>query len=115
MTPATHDPAVGPGPLDAGEVAGGGVAAGTWVELERIVLEVGERAPGLPADTAAVPLVMRVSGFLLEPAEIGGPARVRTLIGREQGGRLRTVNPSYSHSFGDTVTELLTIGTQAER
>ena len=91
------------------------VAVGTWVELERIVLEVGERAPGLPADTAAVPLVMRVSGFLLEAAEVGGPARVRTLIGREQGGRLRTVNPSYSHSFGDTVTELLTIGTQAER
>lgn len=91
------------------------VAAGTWVELERIVLEIGERAPGLPADTAEVPMVMRVSGFLLEPAEIGAPARVRTLIGREQAGRLRAVNPSYSHSFGDTVAELLTIGTQVER
>ncbi len=91
------------------------VAAGTWVELERVVLEVGERAPGLPADTAAVPLVLRVSGFLVEPAEIGASARVRTLIGREQSGRLRTVNPSYTHSFGETVAELLTIGTQAER
>jgi hypothetical protein len=91
------------------------VPAGTWVELERIVLEVGQRAPGLPAETAAVPLVMRVSGFLLEAAEIGAPARVTTLIGREQTGRLRVVNPSYTHSFGDTVAELLTIGTEDER
>jgi hypothetical protein len=106
MTPAEHEPR---------EVHMSVVAAGTWVELERIVLEVGERAPGLPADTAAVPLVLRVSGFLLEPAEVGAPARVRTLIGREQEGRLRVVNPSYSHSFGDTVAELLTIGTRAER
>lgn len=88
------------------------VAAGTWVELERVVLEPGQRAPGLPADTAAVPLVLRVCGFLVEPAAVGGPARVRTLIGREQAGRLRTVNPSYTHSFGDTVPELLRIGTQ---
>ncbi len=91
------------------------VAAGTWVELERNVLEVGERAPGLPIDTAAVPLVLRVSGFLLEPAEVGAPARVRTLIGREQEGCLRVVNPSYSHSFGDTVAELLTIGREEQR
>ena len=91
------------------------VAAGTWVELERIVLEAGQRAPGLPADTAAVPLMVRISGFLLEPAEMGAPARVRTLIGREQEGRLRAVNPSYSHSFGETVAELLTIGTRVER
>jgi hypothetical protein len=40
---------------------------------------------------------------------------VRTLIGREQEGRLRVVNPSYSHSFGDTVAELLTIGREEQR
>jgi hypothetical protein len=119
MNPAV-DPAPAARPVDPAipepsEVPMSVVAAGTWVEVERTVLDVGERAPGLPGDTAALPLVLRVSGFLLEPAEVGAPARVRTLIGREQAGRLRVVNPSYSHSFGDTVAELLTIGTQAER
>ena len=55
------------------------VPSGTWVELGRTVLEVEERAPGLPADTAAVPLVLRVSGFLLEPA---GDRRGRRGSGR---------------------------------
>jgi hypothetical protein len=91
------------------------VVAGTWVEVERIVLAAGQRAPGLPEDTSAVPLVMRVSGFLVEPAQVGEPARIRTIIGRELTGRLRTVNPGYSHSFGETVPELLRIGTEAER
>jgi hypothetical protein len=91
------------------------VPAGTWVELVRTVLTAEQRAPGLPADTAAVPLVLRVSGFLLEPASVGQPARIRTLIGREQAGTLLAVNPSYTHSFGETVPELLTIGTEVQR
>jgi hypothetical protein len=91
------------------------IAAGTWVELEKIVLDARERAPGVPEDTSGVPLVMRVSGFLVEAAQIGEPARIRTIIGRELTGRVRTVNPSYTHGFGDTVPELLTIGTEAER
>ena len=91
------------------------VPAGTWVEVGRTVLEAGDRAPGLPADPAAVPLVLRVSGFLLEPAALGEPARVRTLIGREQAGTLLAVNPSYTHSFGETVPELLSIGSEVPR
>jgi len=90
------------------------VAAGTWVEIEQVVLEPRERAPGIPADTAAVPLLLRVSGFLAEDAVVGEPARVRTLIGRELDGVLRVVGPHYTHSFGEVVPELLTIGTGFE-
>lgn len=90
------------------------IPSGTWVEIEQIVLTPAQRAPTLPEDTQATPYVLRVSGFLVEPAEPGGPARVRTLIGRELAGTLIRVNPSYTHSFGDTVPELLTIG-EAER
>jgi hypothetical protein len=79
------------------------------------VLTPEQRAPTLPEDTKRVPYVLHVSGFLLEPAELGSPARVRTLIGRELSGTLITINPSYSHSFGSTVPELLRIGTEAER
>lgn len=40
---------------------------------------------------------------------------IRTIIGRELTGTLKTELPSYSHSFGTTVPELLTIGTEAEQ
>ena len=90
------------------------VSTGTWVEIERVVLEPGERAPTLPEDTRQVPYLLRASGFLLDDAALGEPARVRTLIGRELTGKLTTVNPSYSHSFGETVQELLDIGLDRE-
>jgi 2-amino-4-ketopentanoate thiolase alpha subunit len=61
-----------------------------------------------------VPYVMRVSGFLLDDAAVGERVRVRTLIGRELSGSLTTVNPSYEHSFGETVQELLDIGIDRE-
>ena len=90
------------------------IEKGTWVEIEQVVLKPEERAPSVPEDTKQVPYVLRVSGFLLEAAELGAKVKIRTIIGRELSGVLRTVNPSYSHSFGTTVPELLTIGTEAE-
>jgi hypothetical protein len=86
------------------------IKKGTWVEIEQIVLKPEERAPTLPEDTRKVPYVLHVSGFLLEDAMLGQEARIKTVIGRELQGKVLVVNPSYSHSFGDTVPELLTIG-----
>lgn len=91
------------------------IAKDTWVEIEQIVLTPEERAPSLPPETKAVPYVMRVSGFLIAEAELGQEVSIRTIIGRELRGTLRVPNPSYSHSFGDMVPELLTIGTEAEQ
>ena len=85
------------------------VTKGTWVQIEQVLLTPAERAPSLPEDTRQVPYVLRVSGFLLEDGELGQEARIRTLIGRELSGALKTVNPSYTHSFGETVPELLEI------
>ena len=84
--------------------------AGTWVSIERTVLRAGERAPGLPPETAAVPLTARVKGFLLDPAALGDTARVRTAAGRVVDGVVREINPSYRHGFGELVPELLNIG-----
>ncbi len=91
------------------------IVKGTWVEIEQVVLTPEQRAPTLPEDTRQTPYLLRVSGFLQADAELGQEARIRTIIGRELSGTLRTVNPSYSHSFGQTVPELLTIGTEYER
>jgi 2-amino-4-ketopentanoate thiolase alpha subunit len=86
------------------------VRKGTWIQIEQIVLDPTDRAPTLPEETRQVPYVLRVSGFLLDDAELGERVSARTLIGRVLTGRLITVNPSYTHSFGDTVQELLHIG-----
>ena len=71
------------------------VARGTWVEIESVVLEPGERAPGLPEDTAATPYVLRLSGFLEEEAEVGASVTVKSLIGRTHRGVLRAVNSAF--------------------
>lgn len=86
------------------------VGEGTWVEVQQVILAPDERAPTLPADTRRVPYLLHVSGFLLHNASVGQSASIRTLAGRELTGTLITVNPSYSHSFGETVRELLDIG-----
>lgn len=85
------------------------IPAGTWVEIGNVLLPPGERAPQVPADTQAVPLEMRVKGFLLEPAAIGTEARIETLAGRRQSGSLLAANPAYDHSFGPPIAELLAI------
>lgn len=90
------------------------ITAGTWVEIEKTILTPEQRAPTLPEDTKKVPYILNVNGFLLEDAELGSPVRIRTLIGRELDGTLKTVNPSYRHSFGEVVPELLNIGLEED-
>ena len=86
------------------------IKSGTWVEIERVLLAPEQRAANLPEDTAKTPYLLRLSGFLQQDAELGQEVAIKSLIGREHRGILRLVNPSYSHSFGATVPELLTIG-----
>jgi hypothetical protein len=84
---------------------------GDWVQVYRIVLPAGERAPTVPPETQAVPLEMRVKGFLTSgPMSLGQEATVRTLSGRLVRGRLVAVNPPITHTFGAPVPELLAIG-----
>ena len=86
--------------------------AGTWVEVGRVVLPPAERAPQVPADTAAVPLELKVRGFLKEEKALGEEAEVTTLVGRVQQGTLLTINPRHRHGFGEPVPELLPIGSE---
>jgi hypothetical protein len=86
------------------------VKKGTWVEVERVLLKPEERAPNLPPDTAKLPYVLRVSGFLMDDAKLGEQVKIRTIIGNVHAGKLRIENPGYGHSFGHTVPELLRIG-----
>ena len=90
------------------------IPIGTWVEIEQVVLTPEQRVQTLPEETRSVPYLLRVSGFLQQDAELGQEVQVRTIIGRTLSGKLKSVNPGYRHSFGETVPELLLIGTDQE-
>jgi hypothetical protein len=86
------------------------IPKGTWVEIHRVVLRPGERAPQIPDDTKAVPLAMRVKGFLAESAALDEEAEILTPAGRRLRGTLAVVNPAYTHGFGPPIPELSCIG-----
>jgi len=90
------------------------VLAGTWVEMEKVLLTPDQRAPQVPDDTRATPYLMKVAGFLIADALLDSEVIIRTLSGREVSGMLKVVRPHYSHSFGETIEELLTIGLGGE-
>ena len=98
-----------------GPRAGATVPAGSWVEIRQVVLRAAERAPNVPEDTARKDFVARVRGFLLDAAEMGGPAMVSTLTDRFVSGELVAVDPRNPADFGDPVPELLRLGREARR
>lgn len=86
------------------------VPSNTWVEIHRVELAPGERAPQVPADTRELPLEMRAKGFLAAPARIGQQAEIITSAGRRLRGELSAANPAYTHGFGPPIPELCTVG-----
>jgi len=86
------------------------IPAGTWVELHRLVLAPGERAPQVPPETQRVPLELAVKGFLVAVAAIGEEAEIATPAGRRVRGILRATLPAYTHGFGPPEPALLEVG-----
>lgn len=91
------------------------VAAGSWVEIQQVVLWASGRAPHVPSDTAQVDFVARIRGFLIVSAAIGDDVIVRTLLGREVAGTLTAVDPRNPADFGNPVPELLQLGMEARQ
>lgn len=85
---------------------------GTWVDVRRVVLAAGERAPQVPLDTQQVPLEMRVKGHLTHDASMGDEVEIVTMAGRRLVGTLVVINPTYAHWFGSPIPELGTIGAE---
>ncbi len=85
-------------------------AAGEWVEIERVLLEPAERAPGIPEDTAAQPVRVWVKGFARADAVIGDELEIETMSARVVRGRLSAIAPGYHHTFGTPPPEIVSIG-----
>jgi hypothetical protein len=86
------------------------IPKGSWVEVQRILLAPGQRAPRVPEETQRVPLEMRVKGTLTHDASLGEEVEVVTAAGRRLRGTLREANPAYTHGFGPPVPELRAVG-----
>ncbi len=80
-----------------------------WVQVHSVVLTTEERAPQVPDDTKSVPLEMWVKGYLTKDAEMGDLVTVKTVTGRLVEGKLIQVNPTFRHSFGEFIPEILEI------
>lgn len=85
------------------------VDAGTRVVVRQRLLEPHERAPSLPADTAALPYEALIRGILVESGELGAQAKIRTAAGRLVSGRLESVEPDDSHTFGRPPAALVAV------
>ena len=84
---------------------------GQWVQIHRILLDPGERAPSVPEDTGNLPLELRIRGYLLEEkAEVGELVTIETAAGRKVHGKIESVEPSHEHNFGDYIPELAEAG-----
>ncbi|MDR0357101.1 MAG: 2-amino-4-ketopentanoate thiolase [Clostridiales Family XIII bacterium] len=88
------------------------IKKGEWVLIRKTILEPHERAPQVPDDTKKVPLIMWVKGRLQADAQIGDIVEIITQTGRVEQGALLEANPTYRHSFGEFIPELLVIGDQ---
>lgn len=82
---------------------------GDWVQISNVVLPAGSRAPQVPEDTQKCDLMMWVKGFLQQDAQVGDKVEIVTAIGRHATGTLCEINPSYTHSYGNFVPELVQI------
>lgn len=85
---------------------------GDWVKIHRVIFTPDQRAPQVPDDTKKVPLEMWVKGFIDRDANVGDSVEITTITGRREHGTLLEVEPTYRHSFGNFVPEILAIGIQ---
>jgi len=90
-------------------------SAGQWIEIGWTVFSVDARAKEIPEETRLVPMLARVKGFALAKAKVGQTVKLKTVTGRILEGELLTVDPAYTHSFGEPQPELLAIGPQLRK
>lgn len=81
----------------------------TWVQIKKTILKPEERTGNIPEETKKVPLEMWVKGYLLSDAELEDEVKIQTLTGRIESGVLIQKNPSYLHTYGAFVPEILKI------
>ena len=82
------------------------VKKGTYVQIRATILQAGQRAAGIPEDTAASPLVMWVKGHLTQDSSLGEAASIITATGRVEHGILEEIEPITHLDYGQYIPEI---------
>jgi len=90
------------------------IKAGTWVSIRSVILDEKSRASGIPEDTAGLPLMMWVKGYLTHDCEIGEEAQITTVTGRTEEGILEEANPATNIDYGGHIPEIAEVGRRAK-
>lgn len=87
---------------------------GDWVQIQRVVLTKGSRAPQVPTDTQECDLLLWVKGIAQSEASLGDDVEIVTVTGRKTSGKLFAIHPGYTHSYGRYVPQLTKIQLQLQ-
>ena len=85
------------------------IKKGTYVRIEKVILQAEERTAKIPDDTKNTPFKMWTKGFLQHDCQIGELATIVTVAKREDSGTLVEANPFYELNYGSFVPEILEI------
>ncbi len=81
--------------------------AGDYVRIKKVVLEPNDRSKNIPLDTAKLPLIMWVKGFLESDAKAGDFVQIKTITGRVENGYLLENELVYDVNYGEFLPEIL--------
>ena len=85
------------------------VKKGSYIRIEKTILEADQRTSKIPDDTKAVPFKMWTKGILQHDCEMNGEATILTMSNRTDTGKLVEVNPMYELNYGDFLEEMTEI------
>lgn len=85
------------------------IKKGTFVRIEKVILEAEERTAKIPEDTKQTPFKMWTKGVLQNDCELGEEAEILTVANRKESGKLVEANPFYELSYGSFVPEIIEI------
>ncbi|WP_423364436.1 2-amino-4-oxopentanoate thiolase subunit OrtA [Mycoplasma sp. P36-A1] len=85
------------------------VKKGSFVRIERVILQPEERTSKIPDETKSKPFTMWTKGFLLEDCELNKEAKILTKSNREDYGVLKEVDPMYELNYGEYLPEMTEI------
>ena len=85
------------------------IKKGSFVRIEKVILEASERKSKIPEETKNTPFKMWTKGFLLEDCEMGAIAKIKTKSNREDFGTLVEVNHCYDLGYGEYLPEMTEI------
>jgi len=85
------------------------IKKGSYVRIEKIILDAKDRTSKIPEDTKATPFKMWTKGFLQEDTNLNEEGTILTKSNRIDTGKVIEVDPSYTLSYGHYLPEMTQI------